>query len=51
MYKNQEELIEKINQLKCEKIDIDLISKQGYELSKQHTYSIRCANLLKEQNI
>jgi hypothetical protein len=46
LYRSVEELVRIIEELKSEKIDIVAVSKEGYELSKQHTYYNRCKDLL-----
>jgi hypothetical protein len=46
MYKSTEELHDKIKQIK--EIDTSSIAKNGWELSKQHTYTKRIMNLIKE---
>jgi hypothetical protein len=46
MYRSIEELVHKIQEIKSGKIDIDVISGRGYELSKEQTYYNRCKSLL-----
>ena len=46
MYRSNEELVNKIQEIKLGKIDINVISDRGYELSKEHTYYNRCKMLL-----
>jgi len=50
MYKDNNEMISKINQLLSDDTLRDSIGKSGLELSKQHTYEKRCETLINLYN-
>jgi glycosyltransferase involved in cell wall biosynthesis len=50
MYKNNDEMILKINQLLSDDKLRESIGKSGLDLSKQHTYKKRCETLINLYN-